>query len=239
MNLSVKGKLTDPSQAGEELYPPLRNRLLTHLLGLFFRLLYHPLAWSYDAVAAIVSIGRWRRWVLQAGRYASGPRILELGFGPGHLQTDLHRQGFQVFGLDESAQMARQARGRLKHYGLSYRLARGLAQRLPYASECFHSVIATFPTNYILDPSTLNEIYRVLAGGGRLVVLFAAWITGRAPIDRAAALLFRATGQTPQMNQNEKRLLDPFLQAGFQTERKELETSDGRLLLIVAVKPVK
>ena len=35
-------------------------------MRLFFRLLYHPFAWTYDGVASAVSMGRWKRWVLAA-----------------------------------------------------------------------------------------------------------------------------------------------------------------------------
>jgi len=78
----------------------------------FFNLLYHPFAWTYDLVAAIVSLGRWQDWLMQAMPYLSG-RVLEIGFGPGHLQVALNEAGMQAFGLDESRQMGRQARRRL------------------------------------------------------------------------------------------------------------------------------
>ena len=34
-----------------------------------YELLYHPLAWSYDWVAALVSAGKWRDWVLTSLPY--------------------------------------------------------------------------------------------------------------------------------------------------------------------------
>ena len=42
---------------------PFRNQLLFAFLRLFFKLLYHQLAWSYDGVAWVVSLGAWRKWV--------------------------------------------------------------------------------------------------------------------------------------------------------------------------------
>ena len=212
------------------------NPLLARLLGLFFRLLYHPLAWSYDAVAAVVSVGRWRNWVLSAARQVSGRRVLELGFGPGHLQTHLSAAGIQVFGLDESASMARQARKKLARGGQEHGLVRGLAQNLPFQSNSFDSVVSTFPTPYIIHPATLAEVHRVLAEGGRLVVLFAAWINGSSLLDQGAALLFRVTGQAPAEFEAGDALLAPFREAGFQVEARRVNLPDSTLLYIIAIK---
>jgi ubiquinone/menaquinone biosynthesis C-methylase UbiE len=214
-----------------------KRSLLSKLLALFFRLLYHPLAWIYDTVAAVVSVGRWKRWVMAAEGQLAGNRILELGFGPGHLQARLYERSILVFGLDESAQMARQARRRLIRRRHPYRLVRGLAQNLPYRAGSFDSVVATFPTPYIFHPSTLAEVNRVLVSGGKLVVLYAAWITGTSLFDRAAALLFQLTGQVPQAAETSEDLLDPFRLAGFDAEVRELNLHGSRLLFVIAVKP--
>src|SRR5512143_1827971 len=87
--------------------------LLRRFLRLFFWHFYHGFAWTYDVVAAVVSIGRWNDWVRAALPYVEGARVLEIGHGPGHLQLDLRQTGRQVMGLDESRQMGRLARNRL------------------------------------------------------------------------------------------------------------------------------
>ena len=112
------------------------------LLGLFFRLFYHPFAWTYDLVAAVVSLGRWQGWVLRAQPYLSG-RVLEIGYGPGHLQVALDASGLEAFGLDESRQMSRQAGWRLRKKGYPPGLARGMAQHIPFPENTFESVAAT------------------------------------------------------------------------------------------------
>ena len=148
------------------------------MLGIFFNLLYHPFAWMYDLVAGIVSLGRWRGWVLQARPFLRG-RVLELGFGPGHLQEALEQAGLEAFGLDESRPMARQARRRLRRQKYPVRLANGYAQGLPFQGNSFDCVAATFPSEYIFEAQTLAEIRRVLRPHGRLVIVPSAWITGR------------------------------------------------------------
>lgn len=216
----------------DKLYPPVKKRLLARLLTFFFRMLYHPFAWTYDLVAAAVSLGQWKRWVFEAEQMLKGKRVLELGFGPGHLQARLAGGGYQVFGLDESAQMARQAGGRLRKKNLTPRLSRGLAQALPFPTGAFDSVVATFPTQYIVDPATLTEIYRVLRPGGRLVVLFSAWITGKSAPEKALALLFRTTGQSPSVTDVGTPNLLPFRQV----EVKIVEPKGSRLLFVIAEK---
>src|SRR5258708_37646793 len=119
-------------------------------MRVFFDLFYHSFAWTYDGVAALVSVGRWRAWTETCIPYLQGPRVLEIGHGPGHLQCQLAGRFDFVAGLDESPQMGRLARARQLRGGIHrLNLARGLAQALPYASARFDSVVSTFPPDYI------------------------------------------------------------------------------------------
>jgi len=213
------------------------SRFATGALRLFFRLLYHPFAWAYDGVADAVSMGRWKRWILAAVPLINGPRILELGFGTGHLQARLHSSGLSVYGLDESWQMANGTRRRLVRRKYTPRLTRGLAQNLPFGTGIFQSVVATFPTLYIVDSDTLSEIKRVLAPGGRLVVLMSAWITGRSFKERALQKLFRVTAQVPAEDQDIGEFLSPYQEAGFQASLRFVEIPGSRLMFIIAVRP--
>ncbi len=112
-----------------------------------FRLLYHELAWTYDVVSWVVSLGEWRRWQRAALPYVQGPRVLEIGHGPGHMLLALQMKGCRVMGLDLSPQMGRLARKRAP----SVPLVRGRVQDLPYAEGSFDTVLATFPTEYVVD----------------------------------------------------------------------------------------
>jgi ubiquinone/menaquinone biosynthesis C-methylase UbiE len=218
--------------------------IINKVLSLFFRLLYHPFAWTYDFVSRVVSFGRWQSWVNSSIPYLEGPNILELGHGPGHLQISLIGQGYSPIGLDESKQMGRIARRRLMKIAVAengsslnpIRLVNGRAQYLPFIDAHFQTVVATFPTQYIFDPVTVNEVKRILAPEGRLVVVIAAWIVGNNLIDRSLALLFRVTGETPDIHAEFNRFLQPFFTAGFDAELKWIETPSSKLLLIFARK---
>jgi len=191
------------------------------------------MAWAYDWVAAIVSVGRWETWVMSALPDLPGPRVLELGNGTGHLQISLAQRRLTAFGLDQSRQMSRITRRRM--HALSYEslLVTGMAQTLPYRTQSFNQVVSTFPTPYIFERQTLEEIFRVLIPGGTLIVIPEAWITGESLSDRIAAGAFRLLGQAPNW---EDSILQPFLEAGFTTyiERRKLPSSE--ILVIRAVK---
>lgn len=209
--------------------------LIRRFMGLFFRLLYHPFAWSYDLVAAVVSLGKWQRWVRAVLPWITGPNVLELGFGPGHLQKELLKQNLRVCGLDESNQMIRIASRRL---GNHRRLARGHAQNLPFPDNYFHTVVSTFPARYIFDPQTAEETFRVLVPGGKLVVLLAAWITGDSLAERAMRSLFQFTGQVPPEGEPlGERIHAPYRLVGFHTSEIFLDLPGSRLLLLVMEKP--
>lgn len=225
------------------------------LLRFFFYLLYHPFAFAYDLVAAVVSVGRWKDWVLSVVPFIGGNRILEIGYGPGHLQRVLLSRNLFAVGIDESAPMGRLANRNLKrfiHSGSSsslhtaarhpdyaqIRLTRGIAQHLPFQNESFESIVATFPSEYFTDPRTLAEVKRCLSTGGRFIVLPVATFFGRGILDRIMGTLFRITGQHPvdPLDIFADRLKRPFEQAGFQVEIKGVEVKSSMVLIVIATK---
>jgi ubiquinone/menaquinone biosynthesis C-methylase UbiE len=212
-------------------------RLLRSFLRFFFWHFYHGFAWTYDLVAAVVSIGRWNDWVRAALAYVEGPCVLEIGHGPGHLQAALRQTGRTVVGLDESRQMGRLARNRLRRAGVTdLNLVRGLAQCLPFPSASFDTVVSTFPAEYIFEAKTISEIQRVLRAGGRYVLVPAAWIVGRKTLDRLAAWLFRSTNQVPRLPAEvfADKLRQELERAGFRAEAQVVEVRSSEVLVIIA-----
>jgi ubiquinone/menaquinone biosynthesis C-methylase UbiE len=208
-------------------------------LGIFFRQLYGLFAWTYDFVADSVSIGRWRDWIRIVLPYLRGTNILELGHGPGHLQHNLMDRLLVTIGLDRSRQMGKIAKKRLLLNGYAkFKLTSGEAQNLPFKNECFDTIFATFPTEYFYDSRTLEDVWRTLKNGGRYIVLPFAWITGNGILDRAAAWLFRVTGQVPsdlRMNLGEG-LFEPIKDAGFCLQVELVELKSSKVLIVIATK---
>ena len=214
-------------------------KIASNILKVFFRLLYGPMAWSYDLVAAVVSIGRWRTWVSSTLPYLPGPRVLELGPGPGHLLSALSKQGISAVGLDASRQMTLLAYIRGKRKGVEYKVVNGYAQFIPFKDGSYDQVVATFPTDYAWDPRTLAEIFRVLRPTGSLILLPVAWITGRGLLDRLARTIFQLTGQAPPLGDTSlAKQIERLLEAeGFSVQTNELALESSRVLLVRGEKP--
>lgn len=209
-------------------------------LRLFFQCLYHQLAWSYDLVANIVSLGKWTRWISASYGYLDKQPVLELGFGTGKLQCDLLKQGFAVYGIDESGQMAKRAKKRLHKAGVEPRIVRAVSQNLPFPANFFGTIVATFPADYIFATETILEMKRVLIPGGKAVICPVAWITGRSFLQNLAAGLFRITDQAPPM---QEALLGPvklyferLSTHGFESSYDFVTIESSQVLVILARK---
>jgi ubiquinone/menaquinone biosynthesis C-methylase UbiE len=209
------------------------ERWLSGFLRFFFRLLYNSFAWSYDLVAWVVSLGRWKSWVLSAVPELEGPRVLELGHGPGHLQKALKGKGVSVVGIDLSVQMGAIAKKRLMQTGQSSLLVRARAQKLPFKGEAFDQIVATFPTEYVTEAESLKSVHRVLCTGGHFVVLPVAWIRGQSTLEKAMAAVFRVTGQANEWNRQLSRLVAA---AGFTVEEERVKLKGSEVLLLKAKK---
>ncbi len=205
------------------------KRILFSLLRKFFKLLYHQFAFAYDWVAAVVSTGKWRFWTLSVLPYCTGPRILEIGHGPGHLFVALQARGLVMIGIDESPQMGQIARKRIARTRSHPNLIRGSANNLPFSNHSFDQVVMTFPAEFLLKPQTFSEIHRLLVDGGSVIILPLAWITGRKPWERLAAWVNRITGEAPHWDE---RVLEPLKNQGFDVHWEILELVSSQVLLI-------
>ncbi len=213
--------------------------MLRRIMRFFFHHFYHTFAWTYDFVAAMVSVGRWNAWIRTVVPYIHGTNILEIGHGPGHLQELLIDGQLFSVGLDESRQMGRLVKRRLKKAGyFKFNLTRARAESLPFANDTFDTVLSTFPTEYIFDAQTLSAIHRVLHKNGRLVVLPSAWITGQKFLDKSAAWLFNFTGQSPAFSYDiVSQQIKPLLEeAGFKPEFHAKEVKFSSVLIVIASK---
>ncbi len=172
------------------------------LIKLGFHLLYYQMAWTYDWVAWSVSFGQWAAWRRLALQFVQPGPILELAYGTGGLFVDMLDAGYQPVGIDFSPHMAQLAGRRLRRQDIPLCLNRAKAQTLPFPSNHFANVIATFPTNYIFDDETLAEVYRVLKSSsqnngraGRLIIVVEGQLRGPWPIRSFIDWLYDITNQ--------------------------------------------
>ncbi|MEW6577643.1 MAG: class I SAM-dependent methyltransferase [Chloroflexota bacterium] len=218
-----------------------KNRLAARtwpaLLRLGFRLLYNELAFTYDAVSAVVSLGQWGDWQRTALPHLNaqpGDSVLELAHGTGRLAIDLRRAGYRLAALDLSRAMGRVAQRRLGRWGWRPSLVQARAQALPFPAGYFATAVSTFPTEFIADPLSLGEVFRVLAPGGRLVIVLGGLLTGRDPAARSLELAYRVTGQRGPWPVVLKARLTA---AGFAARTLSESLPRSAVILCVAEKP--
>jgi len=169
-------------------------------------------------------------WGRTSMSYLQGGRVLELAHGPGHLLISLKRSGYQPFGIDLSPSMGKQAAKRLRRAGCEVPLVRCQAQFLPFRSGSFDDVIATFPTDYILDPSTLSEVARVTSGRGRLIIVAGGQKDSDKPNPHFLDWLSKITGKTEASSDS------AFQKAGMPVRFEWQPVEGGLAILIIAEK---
>jgi ubiquinone/menaquinone biosynthesis C-methylase UbiE len=214
-----------------------------------FRLLYNEMAWTYDSVSWVVSLGEWRSWQRAALKHLNlsyGSRVLELAHGTANLHLDLFAAGYLPVGLDFSPYMGTIARRKLVGYNLPYKLVRARAQSLPFASRTFPAVISTFPTEFIVDPATISEVYRVLNPGGRLVFVPNGTLTKGGLAKKAIEIAYTATGQRdPSANDSPEleqawplAIRSRFAAAGFTLSQVLEPCKISMAQVVIAQKPL-
>lgn len=222
------------------------RRLWWGLVALGFRLLYNEMAFTYDVVSKVVSMGEWRSWQRAALKHlqlSPDAYVLELAHGTGDLQLDLYAAGVRPVGLDLSQAMGRITRRKLLARRLTPRLIRGKAQALPFRARAFDAVVCTFPTNFVTQPDTLAEVFRILKPGARFVVVLNGVFTQRSTATRALDAAFRATGQGGVNDPEDldlsryEALIRRFQLAGFDAQAVTEPCARSVSVLIVATKP--
>ncbi len=143
------------------------------------RAMFSRIARRYDALNDVMSFGLHRLWKRDTVRLAlagrTGPaRVLDLCCGTGDLAFlagAAAAAGSRIVGLDFTLPMLGIARAR-RPSGGGAAFAQGDAMRLPFPDASFDAVTIGYGLRNVEDPlGCLREVRRVLAPGGRVVVL--------------------------------------------------------------------
>ncbi len=183
-----------------------------------FRLLYNEMAFTYDWVSSVVSLGAWRCWQQAALKHLNveaGKLVLEIAHGTGNLQLDLREAGYRTIGYDLSPYMGRIAKSKLLRHGYVPNLIRGKAQQLPFPTQTVAAVITTFPTDFIVQQETLREVHRILEPAGQFIIVLNGVLTGAGVPGTGIEWLYRVTGQRSDTTMN---IGDFFASHGFDAE---------------------
>ncbi len=142
------------------------------------REMFSRIAWRYDLVNDLMSFGMHRRWkrhavgLALAGRTKGTAKVLDLCCGSGDLCFLAEELGAaSVTGVDFTLPMLAVARRRAAA-GRRSRFVQADALRLPFPDGAFDAITVSYGLRNIADiPAALAEMRRVLAPGGRAVVL--------------------------------------------------------------------
>ncbi|MDZ7704816.1 MAG: bifunctional demethylmenaquinone methyltransferase/2-methoxy-6-polyprenyl-1,4-benzoquinol methylase UbiE [Trueperaceae bacterium] len=141
------------------------------------RTMFNAIARRYDLLNAVLSAGVDRRWRAEATRLAfekGATRVLDVATGTADLAISLkrYRPEAEVIGVDFAEGMLELGRRKVARKGLSVRLEQGDGLNLPYPDASFDALTIAYGLRNFADYQRgLDEFYRVLKPGGRLVVL--------------------------------------------------------------------
>jgi ubiquinone/menaquinone biosynthesis C-methylase UbiE len=101
----------------------------------------------------------------------SAAGVLEVAPGPGYLAIEMARLGFHVSGLDISRSFVEIARDNARQAAVNVDFRLGDAASLPFEEESFDLIVcqAAFK-NFARPGGALDEMHRVLRGGGTAVI---------------------------------------------------------------------
>jgi demethylmenaquinone methyltransferase/2-methoxy-6-polyprenyl-1,4-benzoquinol methylase len=134
--------------------------------------MFTRIAKRYDLMNRLMTGGqdiRWRKQVIQLARLRNNARLLDLGTGTGDLAREAIAQYPQVkvIAADFTLEMMRvgQKRGPLNFSSAD-------ALQLPFKDWTFDAVVSGFLMRNVIDlQKAIQEQYRVLRKGGRMVIL--------------------------------------------------------------------
>src|SRR5215469_8750 len=146
--------------------------MTARLRKLLFETLYKN-KYLYRFASTVPFAGQWRAWQRLVLPRIHGHDVLELGCGLGDLLADMAEAGHACLAVEQSPQMVAAARETLQRRKLDEKawVIQGSAQHLPFSNASFDTVVSTFPSEYIYDPTTIAEVERVLRPAGRLIVI--------------------------------------------------------------------
>ncbi len=108
----------------------------------------------------------WKRWLIGEARVSTEDITLDIGCGTGVLEEKFIPYA-SVVGVDLSNEMIAIARSKQI---ASLALVWGDAEKLPFASSSFDKVLSCYAVKYCNLDKLVEQIYRVLKPGGRLVL---------------------------------------------------------------------
>ncbi|MGB3332613.1 MAG: class I SAM-dependent methyltransferase [Mycobacterium sp.] len=157
----------------------------------------------------------YRRYRRTAMSYAMG-RLLMIGLGPGADLMFLPAAVTSVAAIEPEPAMRRMAAAIARRHGITVDIVDGVGESIPFPDNSFDSVHVGLVLCSVDDvDATLGEIRRVLAPGGRLVVL--EHVRGDGAMGRFQDLIAKPWAWLASGCRPNRRTIDAIAAAGFDT----------------------
>ncbi|MGO8670899.1 MAG: bifunctional demethylmenaquinone methyltransferase/2-methoxy-6-polyprenyl-1,4-benzoquinol methylase UbiE [Capsulimonadaceae bacterium] len=168
--------MSQPARYNQSKIAVLDRSISPHEKALYVRAMFDDIAGRYDFLNTLLSAGihhHWRGFATRCAALGEGDAALDVCTGTGDWAVLLRRAvgaSGRVVGLDFSHRMM--CEGEAKFVDAGVARIEGDATRLPFASGRFQAVTVAFGIRNVADiPAAFSEMARVLAPGGRVVVL--------------------------------------------------------------------
>lgn len=140
--------------------------------------MFDTISGEYDSLNRMISFGtdvKWRKRVVSILKEKKPKTILDIATGTGDLAIQLIKTGaHKIVGLDISPGMLAVGRSKVSKLKLNniIEMVEGDSEDLPFTEHSYDAVTVSFGVrNFENLEKGLNEIYRVLAHSGTLVIL--------------------------------------------------------------------
>jgi ubiquinone/menaquinone biosynthesis C-methylase UbiE len=199
---------------------------------------------------AITKQERWRGHCRAMAARVPGPRVLDLGIGPGVSGIEIVRAApsTKLVGVDSSAEMIARARRQVAQAGVALRLVRGDVARLPFADGAYDGATGHSFLYLLRDgDAALREVHRVLRPGGGVAFLepssvggprrwSAVWRAYRDGLRFGTSMLLWSVFSVLHGRYTAERLARQLVRCGFR-EPRVAPAFDGLGLLATARRP--
>jgi len=142
----------------------------------------HTIHWAryYDLTVNLLTLGQGKKlrvWTIETAHIQTGESVLDVGCGTGDLTLAAKRavgSSGRVFGIDASPEMIAVAQDKTAREKLEIEYRLEPIERLSFADNSMDVVLSSLMMHHLPDElkrAGLDEIYRVLKPGGRILIL--------------------------------------------------------------------